>query len=288
MASAPGRSEVRSASLHCRALFYFGPFWWIYRWDLFVPLHRLWLGYMSELLALSPGPPPLRERADGDGEVAPKAATMPQAAGMHAKLVKADFHGSIMIGQFRVRVLFNGEVFVQSNLVWGNQVRRSRNAALVGVSGIVVQETENTFKVVTCNNKLKGDATFCLLHLPWACLFADSDPSSQSCQSKGLSSRLPSLCIAQNSPLLLMVAWGQTQDQTAVVAAAATCDTRIRCSMAHISSLSCTGTNSASARRIGWGESSSTRRPSSCEAISRGLIWSAGAGVGMYVCILDA
>jgi hypothetical protein len=25
---------------------------------------------------------------------------MPQAAGMHAKLVKADFHGSIMIGQF--------------------------------------------------------------------------------------------------------------------------------------------------------------------------------------------
>ena len=65
-----------------------------------MPLHRLWLGYMSELLALS-APPllPSMERAEGD--VAARArATMPQAAGMHAKLVKADFHGSIMIGQF--------------------------------------------------------------------------------------------------------------------------------------------------------------------------------------------
>ena len=35
-------------------------------------------------------------------------------------------------------------------------VRRSKNAALVGVSGIVVQETENTFKVVTRKNKPKG------------------------------------------------------------------------------------------------------------------------------------
>jgi RNase P/RNase MRP subunit p29 len=37
-------------------------------------------------------------------------------------------------------------------------VRRSKNAALVGVSGIVVQETENTFKVVTRKNKSKGAA----------------------------------------------------------------------------------------------------------------------------------
>ena len=35
-------------------------------------------------------------------------------------------------------------------------VRRSKNAALVGASGIVVQETENTFKVVTRKDKLKG------------------------------------------------------------------------------------------------------------------------------------
>ncbi|KAI0247712.1 hypothetical protein BJV78DRAFT_1380098 [Lactifluus subvellereus] len=102
------------------------------RWDLFVPLHRLWLGYMSELLALNAPPLPLRESAEGEvGSRRATAAAMPQAAGMHAKLVKADFHGSIMI------------------------VRRNRNAALVGASGIVVQETENTFKVVMRKNRLK-------------------------------------------------------------------------------------------------------------------------------------
>ena len=37
-----------------------------------------------------------------------------------------------------------------------NTVRRSKNASIVGVSGIVVQETENTFKVVTRKDKLKG------------------------------------------------------------------------------------------------------------------------------------
>ena len=41
-------------------------------------------------------------------------------------------------------------------LICAREVRRSRNAALVGKSGIVVQETENTFKVVTRDDKLKG------------------------------------------------------------------------------------------------------------------------------------
>lgn len=52
------------------------------KWALFVPLHRLWCGYMAELL----GP-------TGTVTVAQAAA-----AGMHAKLVKADFHGSIVTG----------------------------------------------------------------------------------------------------------------------------------------------------------------------------------------------
>jgi ribonuclease P protein subunit POP4 len=82
-------------------------FFFLIRWDLFVPLHRLWLGYMSELLALSPRPPPPPKEKSAEGEdkkdeVASRAAaiSMPQAAGMHVKLVKADFHGSIMTGQF--------------------------------------------------------------------------------------------------------------------------------------------------------------------------------------------
>src|SRR6266404_162945 len=44
-----------------------------YRWEKFLPLHRLWIGYMTELLLAG-------------------------AEDMRAKLVKADFHGSIMTG----------------------------------------------------------------------------------------------------------------------------------------------------------------------------------------------
>ncbi|KAJ7865541.1 Rof/RNase P-like protein [Mycena leptocephala] len=87
------------------------------KFALFLPLHHLWLGYMSELLNLPPpssGPPrPL------------------SGAAIHPKLLKADFHGSIMT------------------------VHQSKNTAILGISGIVIHETEGTFKVVTKENKLK-------------------------------------------------------------------------------------------------------------------------------------
>ena len=67
-----------------------------------MPLHQLWLGYMSELLGLgvAPPPPPLpAEERQGSSSV-DRAPAVPQPAGtMHAKLIKADFHGSIMTGQ---------------------------------------------------------------------------------------------------------------------------------------------------------------------------------------------
>jgi len=91
------------------------------KFQLFLPLHALWLGYMSELLALSP-PTPI----DSDG-----SSAMPNVAGMHAKLVKADFHGAIIT------------------------VRQSRNPCLVNISGIVIHETENAFKLVTRRDQLK-------------------------------------------------------------------------------------------------------------------------------------
>ena len=83
------------------------------RWDAFVPLHRLWLGYMSELLGLAESDDAqVKAQAQTQaqaqaqaqaqqGQNAPATPTMsmPMAAGMHAKLVKADFHGSIMTGQ---------------------------------------------------------------------------------------------------------------------------------------------------------------------------------------------
>ena len=60
------------------------------KWALFVPLHRLWCGYMVELLG-----PTGTVSVAGTGMVTVAQAA---AAGMHAKLVKADFHGSIVTG----------------------------------------------------------------------------------------------------------------------------------------------------------------------------------------------
>ena len=56
---------------------------------------------------------------------------------------------------------FDGRACVCGGIDWliddhDDIVRRSKNAALVGASGIVVQETENTFNVVTRKNKSKG------------------------------------------------------------------------------------------------------------------------------------
>ncbi|KIM88016.1 hypothetical protein PILCRDRAFT_95683 [Piloderma croceum F 1598] len=90
------------------------------RFGLFLPLHRLWLGYMSELLGLAL----LASTSTAE-------PMMPAAAGMHAKLVKAEFHGSFIT------------------------VKQSKNPCLVGLSGIVIHETENAFKVVTSKDKLK-------------------------------------------------------------------------------------------------------------------------------------
>ncbi|KAL0946207.1 hypothetical protein HGRIS_012466 [Hohenbuehelia grisea] len=92
------------------------------KFALFLPLHRLWLGYMSELLALTQ-PPSMPDT--------PSPSAQPNAGTMQAKLLKADFHGSVMT------------------------VKESKNAVLVGLSGIVIRETENAFEVVTKQDKVK-------------------------------------------------------------------------------------------------------------------------------------
>ncbi|KAJ7593403.1 RNase P/MRP, p29 subunit [Mycena floridula] len=86
------------------------------KFHLFVPLHHLWMGYMSELLAL-PQPSPSQH--------------MPSASLMHPKLLKADFHGSYIT------------------------VRQSKNIAVIGLAGIVVHESENAFKIVTRKDQMK-------------------------------------------------------------------------------------------------------------------------------------
>ena len=64
------------------------------RFHLFLPLHKLWMGYMSELLGL-PQKPTHATSCDS------AAKQMPNASGMHPKLLKADFHGSIMTSTSR-------------------------------------------------------------------------------------------------------------------------------------------------------------------------------------------
>jgi len=131
-------------------------------------------------------------------------------------------------------------------------VRRSKNAALVGVSGIVVQETENTFKVVTRKNKPKG-ACACM----YVCMYAElPDLILVQCyQSRGPSSRSPSLCIVQNLPAVA----------AAGVNARPTHNARRPCWMALTSKSSCMVTSSVFGPRIERGGSSSTRRPSSSD-----------------------
>lgn len=58
------------------------------RFALFVPLHQLWMGYMSELLGL--------DVPDGASSHEDK---MPSASSMHAKLVKADLNGALLTGR---------------------------------------------------------------------------------------------------------------------------------------------------------------------------------------------
>jgi hypothetical protein len=95
---------VRARAFGIDYVFFLLVFWFlVFRWDAFVPLHRLWLGYMSELLGLTTVDTLAQEQGQGqerEGRTAhAMKAAMPSAAGMHAKLVKADFHGSIMTSQ---------------------------------------------------------------------------------------------------------------------------------------------------------------------------------------------
>ncbi|KAF6746934.1 Rof/RNase P-like protein [Ephemerocybe angulata] len=89
-----------------------------------LPLHHLWIGYMSELLGL-PSPPAGTVRTDSLG------SGVPSSASMHPKLLKADFHGAVIT------------------------VKDSKNNSLVGKSGILIHETENAFKLVTPENQVK-------------------------------------------------------------------------------------------------------------------------------------
>nr|GAT47422.1 predicted protein [Mycena chlorophos] len=103
------------------------------KFALFLPLHQLWLGYMSELLNLpQPGSGPPR---------------ILSGLAVHPRLVKADFHGSIITGTS----LHSSRDYVLN----ASLVHQTKNSSILGMSGIVIHETEGTFKIVTKDDKLK-------------------------------------------------------------------------------------------------------------------------------------
>lgn len=87
------------------------------RYEIYVPLHNLWLGYMREILGLS-------------SNTDRKVFVTPGSAGQ--MLASADMHGA------KLRVV------------------RSRCVSRVGLEGIVVRDTRFTFEVVTRGNTVKS------------------------------------------------------------------------------------------------------------------------------------
>nr|XP_054773145.1 ribonuclease P protein subunit p29-like [Lytechinus pictus] len=82
------------------------------RYELFEPLHQLWLDYMREaVLAHNPD--------------------MKNKNMLESRLLKCELYGCILT------------------------VTHSKCPAYVGISGILIHETRNTFKVITKENKLK-------------------------------------------------------------------------------------------------------------------------------------
>ncbi|GAA6059763.1 hypothetical protein JCM10212_001971 [Sporobolomyces blumeae] len=142
-----------------------------------LPVYHLWLGYMAELLGLPiavppPTPSPQSRTSADDAPASVVKTPLPtfptrhealpptvqdmqlNAVSMQTKLVKAEFVGSVLA------------------------VKRAKNPSLVGLSGIVLQETQGTFKLVTSKSVLKvvpKENTVFTLTLPLA-----SSPGSPS------------------------------------------------------------------------------------------------------------
>lgn len=86
-----------------------------HKFDDFLPLHRMWQDYMRDIVDF--------QRL---GQETTKNATE-----NHMKLLKADYHGCMIT------------------------VRKTKCPSLLGLSGIVLMETKNTFKIISKDNKVK-------------------------------------------------------------------------------------------------------------------------------------
>jgi ribonuclease P protein subunit POP4 len=98
------------------------------KWEIFVPLHELWLGYMRDILGVGNAG---GEEGGGGGGGGGARAPYVSAANAGPILVSADMHGAML------------------------EVVRSRCVSRVGLKGIVVRESKSVFEVVTEKDDLK-------------------------------------------------------------------------------------------------------------------------------------
>ena len=118
------------------------------RYDHLVPLHYMYLSYLSEMLPLPAYPKQpladLKLHASAPGKLANGLATEQ----LSSRLVKADFTGAVIRGM-SLEGLYCPKLMLYA-------VKRSKNASLIGLEGIVVVETAETFKIVTVENVVKS------------------------------------------------------------------------------------------------------------------------------------
>ena len=108
----------------------------------------MWCSYIAELLNLHLKP---TDPASG-AEESKTELKMPPSITMQSKLVKAEFHGAIIEGIVHSAILAAKFFNTQRCCT----VTQSKNKSLIGCKGIIIHETENTFKVVTSSDVLKG------------------------------------------------------------------------------------------------------------------------------------
>jgi ribonuclease P protein subunit POP4 len=93
------------------------------KYEIYIPLHQLWCGYMREVLGLDKPDSPY--------------GRFVEARTSGPLLTSADYHGALL------------------------EVARSKCVSRVGVTGIVVRDTRETFEVITVKNGLKS--MFCFM-----------------------------------------------------------------------------------------------------------------------------
>lgn len=117
------------------------------KYDVYISLHRMWVGYMWEVLGLRGGNGDGNGNGNGNGNGKGGGEGVVMGGGKAAYvtaqsagkvLAAADFHGA--------------EVMVV----------RSRCVGMVGLAGIVVRDTKFTFQVITKGNQLKSMCSPCL------------------------------------------------------------------------------------------------------------------------------